>query len=278
VSAADETSANDANDADGTNDANDHALATRLAVEAGRLLVELRAELTRRGTSSWQIMDTGDLAAHRFLMSELRRARPGDAVLSEEGADDRRRLSAERVWIVDPLDGTNEFGERGRSDWAVHVALWERGELTAGAVSLPALELVFSSEPAPVLAPVERDRPRLITSRNRAPYAAVVIANELGADAVRLGSAGAKAMAVVVGEADIYAHDGGMYQWDSAAPAVVAKAAGLHVSRIDGSPLEYNRPDPWLPDLLICRPELADEVLGALWGHLPRGEWGRRWQ
>jgi 3'(2'), 5'-bisphosphate nucleotidase len=260
VSGADESAIEGQPPRDG-DDGDDHALATRLAVEAGRLLVELRAELTRRGTSSWQIMDTGDLAAHRFLMSELRRARPGDAVLSEEGADDRRRLSAERVWIVDPLDGTNEFGERGRSDWAVHVALWERGELTAGAVSLPALELVFATEPPPVLPAVDRERPRMITSRNRAPYAAVVIANELGADAVRLGSAGAKAMAVVVGEADIYAHDGGMYQWDSAAPAVVAAAAGLHVSRIDGSPLEYNRPEPYLPDVLVCRPELRDAVL-----------------
>src|SRR3954465_5319034 len=129
----------------------DHALATRLAVEAGRLLVELRADLTRRGTSSWQIMDTGAPARHRFLMRELHHARPGDAVLSEEGADDRRRLSSDRVWIVDPLDGTNEFGERGRSDWAGHVALWERGQLTAGAVSLPALELVFATHPAPVL-------------------------------------------------------------------------------------------------------------------------------
>jgi len=219
----------------------------------------------------------GDSRSHDYLMAALAEARPDDRVLSEEGKDDARRLDAERVWIVDPLDGTNEFGERGRSDWAVHVALWERGELTAGAVSLPALELVFATEPPPMLPAVDRERPRMITSRNRAPYAAVVIANELGADAVRLGSAGAKAMAVVVGEADIYAHDGGMYQWDSAAPAVVAAAAGLHVSRIDGSPLEYNRPDPWLPDLLICRPELADEVLGALWGHLPRGEWGRRW-
>jgi 3'(2'), 5'-bisphosphate nucleotidase len=244
----------------------DHELATRLAVEAGRLLVQVRAELRDRGAHSWQVMDTGDVASHRFLMEELRAARPDDAVLSEEGADDPRRLSAERVWIVDPLDGTNEFGEPGRSDWAVHVALWERGELTAGAVSLPDHDLVFSTDPAPVLAEVTRERPRLITSRHRAPYAAVLVARHLDCDAVRLGSAGAKAMAVVLGHADIYVHDGGMYQWDSAAPAAVAIAAGLHASRIDGSPLRYNARDAWLPDFLICRPELAEPVLDAMWG------------
>jgi 3'(2'), 5'-bisphosphate nucleotidase len=170
------------------------------------------------------------------------------------------------VWIVDPLDGTNEFGERGRHDWAVHVALWERGSLTAAAVSLPALGAVFGTDPAPVLPTPTRERPRLITSRNRAPYAAVLVADALECDAVRLGSAGAKAMAVVLGEADIYVHDGGMYQWDSAAPAAVALAAGLHATRIDGSPLVYNERDAWLPDFLICRPELADPVLDAIWG------------
>ena len=244
----------------------DHRLATRLAVEAGALLEQLREELWEQGAHPWQVMDTGDAAAHRFLLDTIASARPTDVVLSEEGADDRRRLAADRVWIIDPLDGTNEFGERGRSDWAVHIALWERGALVAGAVSLPALGIVVPSEPRPELPAVDRERPRLITSRNRAPYAAVVIANELGCDAVRLGSAGAKTMAVVLGQADIYAHDGGMYQWDTAAPAVVAAAAGLHVSRIDGSPLVYNTADTWLPDFLVCRPELAGPVLKALWG------------
>jgi 3'(2'), 5'-bisphosphate nucleotidase len=187
-------------------------------------------------------------------------------VLSEEGMEDPRRFTADRVWIVDPLDGTNEFGERGRSDWAVHVALWEGDDFAAGAVSLPAHGLVFATDPAPILPPQQRDVPRIITSRNRNPYAAVVVANALGCDAVRLGSAGAKAMAVVVGEADIYVHDGGMYQWDSAAPAAVALAAGLHVSRIDGSPMVFNARDPWLPDFLVCRKELAEPVLEALWG------------
>jgi 3'(2'), 5'-bisphosphate nucleotidase len=235
-----------------------------LAVEAGQLLVKVRTELSDRGAGAWQLMDTGDLASHRFLVGELARSRPGDAVLSEEGLEDPRRFTADRVWIVDPLDGTNEFGERGRTDWAVHVALWAGEQFVAGAVSLPALNLVFATDPPPTLAPSQRDRPRLITSRNRNPYAAVIVANALGADAVRLGSAGAKAMAVVLGEADIYVHDGGMYQWDSAAPAAVALAAGLHVSRIDGSPMVFNARDPWLPDLLICRPEYADTVLHAL--------------
>ena len=244
----------------------DAALATRLAVEAGRLLVEVRAALAAEGAYPWQIMDTGDLTSHRFLMQALREARPDDVVMSEEGMEDVRRFTADRVWIVDPLDGTNEFGEHGRHDWAVHVALWERGALTAGAVSLPVLDLVFATDPAPVLTPTGRDRPRLVTSRTRNPYSAVVVANALGADAVRLGSAGAKAMAVVVGEADIYVHDGGMYQWDSAAPAAVALAAGLHASRLDGSPLVYNERDPWLPDFIVCRPELADAVHRALWG------------
>lgn len=242
----------------------DAQLATRLAVEAGQVLMAVREELTARGAPSWQIMDTGDLASHRFLLQELTQAHPDDAVLSEEGVEDPRRFITDRVWIVDPLDGTNEFGERGRSDWAVHVALWAGGKLAAGAVSLPALGLVFSTDPAPTLPPQQRPQPRLVTSRTRNPHSAVVIANALDCDAVRLGSAGAKAMAVVVGEADIYVHDGGMYQWDSAAPAAVALAAGLHVSRIDGSPMEYNARDPWLPDFLVCRQELAEPALEAL--------------
>jgi len=256
----------------------DAQLASRLAQEAGRLLVELREEMFSKGAPSWQVMDNGDLTAHRFLMEELAAKRPEDAVLSEEGADDLRRLKANRVWIVDPLDGTNEYGERGRHDWAVHVALWDTGALTAAAVSLPALEMVFSTDPAPVLPARKFDKPRMITSRNRAPYAAVIVANELGCEAVRLGSAGAKAMAVVLAEADIYVHDGGMYQWDSAAPAAVAASAGLHVSRIDGSPLIYNERDAWLPDFIVCRPELAEPVLDALWGSTWRERRDNGWQ
>lgn len=243
----------------------DAQLATRLAREAGERLVELRRQLWESGAAMWDVMGGGDIASHVYIAEQLRRHRPDDAVLDEEGAEDPRRADADRVWIIDPLDGTREYGEPGRRDWAVHVALWEKGELTAGAVGLPAVGLVLSTDPAPVLPETGRTRPRLITSRTRAPYAAVLVAAALEADAVRLGSAGAKAMAVVLGEADIYLHDGGMYQWDSAAPAAVARAAGLHVSRIDGSPIVYNDPDPWLPDLLICRREYAEPVLSALW-------------
>ena len=244
----------------------DAELATRLAIEAGHLLVDLREQLWRDGAHSWDVMDHGDAISHRFIAEQLRLHRPHDAVLDEEAAEDPRRFSADRVWIIDPLDGTREFGEPGRHDWAVHVALWDRDRFAAGAVSLPAVDLVLSTDPAPKLPDSGRSRPRIVTSRYRAPYAAVIVANALGCDAVRLGSAGAKAMAVVLGEADIYLHDGGMYQWDSAAPAGVALASGFHVSRLDGSPIVYNARDPWLPDFIVCRPELAEAVLKAMWG------------
>jgi 3'(2'), 5'-bisphosphate nucleotidase len=250
----------------------DAQLATRLAVEAGRVLLKVREELA--DAPAWRLMDMGDIASHNFLVDQLKTHRPDDAVMSEEGVDDPRRFTTDRVWIVDPLDGTNEFGERGRHDWAVHVALWHDGAFAAGAVSLPALDMVFSTNPAPVLPAPQWERPRLVTSRTRNPPAAVIVANAMGCDAVRLGSAGAKAMAVVLGEADIYVHDGGMYQWDSAAPAAVAMAAGLHVSRIDGSPLVYNRRDAWLPDFVVCRKEHAADVMTALWDD-PRGRVGR---
>jgi 3'(2'), 5'-bisphosphate nucleotidase len=244
----------------------DAQLSTRLAVEAGKVLVALRAEMFAAGASIWDVRDAGDAAAQRYLAGQLHTHRPDDAVLSEEGAEDIRRYDAHRVWIIDPLDGTREYGEPGRHDWAVHVALWEQTRFGAAAVSLPAVDMVFSTDPPAPMPELDRDRPRLITSRSRAPYAAVLVAEALGCDAVRLGSAGAKAMAVVLGEADIYVHDGGMYQWDSAAPAAVAMAAGFHASRIDGSPLVYNDRDPWLPDFFVCRPELADSVLKAIWG------------
>ena len=242
----------------------DHELAAELASAAGRQLVAHREQLVARGTTHWQLCDSGDMLGHHFLMDGLRATRPGDSVLSEEGADDRTRMTNDRVWIIDPLDGTNEYGDN-RADWAVHVALWEKGHLVAGAVALPAVDKVFCTDPAPQLTPRPDGKWRLVTSRNRAPYAAVVVANRLDCDAYRLGSAGAKAMSIVMNEADIYIHDGGMYQWDSAAPAVVAAAAGLHTSRIDGSPLVYNESDPWLPDFIVCRREIADAVLDALW-------------
>ncbi|MDA2966621.1 MAG: 3'(2'),5'-bisphosphate nucleotidase CysQ [Actinomycetota bacterium] len=228
------------------------------------MLVELRDELVAEGIHYWDLKDEGDVAGHRYIMSALTAARPDDEILSEEAADNRRRLNAERVWIIDPIDGTNEFAEHPRHDWAIHIALWEAGELTAASVALPTLGITFDASPAAVVPPSTRVRPLLVTSRSRNPYCAVMVANALGCDVARLGSAGAKAMTIVMGEADIYVHDGGMYQWDSAAPSAVAKAAGLHVSRIDGSPLKYNQESLWLPDFLVCRTELAEPALNAL--------------
>ena len=242
----------------------DQQLASRVATEAGAMLVELRDELVAEGIHYWDLKDEGDVAGHRYIMSALTAARPDDVILSEEAADNRRRLSAERVWIIDPIDGTNEFAEHPRHDWAIHIALWESGELTAASVALPTLGITFDASPAAVVPPSTREKPLLVTSRSRNPYCAVMVANALGCDVARLGSAGAKAMAIVMGEADIYVHDGGMYQWDSAAPAAVAKAAGLHVSRIDGSELKYNQESLWLPDFLVCRTELAEPALKAL--------------
>lgn len=244
----------------------DHALAAAVAGEAGRRLVELRHQLLERGIGRLQLKDAGDMLGHTFIMGALRAARPDDWLMSEEGSDSRARMDAERVWIIDPLDGTREYGEN-RSDWAVHIALWQGGDLVAGAVALPALETVLTTDPPPVVPPTDRDRPLLITSRSHPPYSAMLVEEGLDCDTTILGSAGAKAMAVVLGEADIYVHDGGMYQWDSAAPVAVALAAGLHASRINGAPFEYNDPDPYLPDLIICRPELADAVLDSLWGN-----------
>jgi len=242
----------------------DQQLASRVATEAGTMLVELRDELVAEGIHYWDLKDEGDVAGHRYIMSALTAARPDDEILSEEAADNRRRLNAERVWIIDPIDGTNEFAEHPRHDWAIHIALWEAGELTAASVALPTLGITFDASPAAVVPPSTRVRPLLVTSRSRNPYCAVMVANALGCDVARLGSAGAKAMTIVMGEADIYVHDGGMYQWDSAAPSAVAKAAGLHVSRIDGSPLKYNQESLWLPDFLVCRTELAEPALNAL--------------
>jgi len=245
-------------------DLQDHAISARIATDAGRLLLDIRERLFSQGADSWTVKDTGDLEAHRFIMGALREEFPDDGILSEEGSDDLSRLEKERVWIVDPLDGTREFGEPGRSDWAVHVALTENGVPTAGAVALPAVDKTLVTEPAATLSPPHGGRPRMVVSRSRAPAAAMIVAEALDAELLALGSAGAKAMAVVLGHADIYAHSGGQYEWDNCAPAAVAMAAGLHASRCDGSPLDYNYEDPWLPDLLICRPEFKDDALAAL--------------
>jgi len=238
----------------------DHELAARLASEAGRLLLDVRTELA--DATEAERKAAGDKRSHDFLMEALAAERPGDAVLSEEGADNPVRLSAQRVWIVDPLDGTREFSELGRDDWAVHVALWQAGELVAGAVALPAQRITLAT-PTVTPPPATADQPRIVVSRTRPPAVALAVRDALDGTLVEMGSAGAKVASVVQGISDIYVHAGGQYEWDSAAPVAVARAAGLHTSRIDGSPLVYNQPDPRLPDLIVCRPAFADAVLAV---------------
>ena len=244
--------------------ADDHRLAARLAYQAGRRLVALRARLVAEGAPAAVLRAEGDRQAHELLATELAEARPDDAVLSEEGADDGARLDAERVWVVDPLDGTREYSEPDRTDWAVHVAMVVGERPVAGAVALPALGLTLTTADPPPLPAARTGPPRLVVSRSRPPQQAEVVAGALGADVVPLGSAGAKAMAVVRGDADIYVHAGGQYEWDSCAPVAVALAAGCAATRLDGSPLRYNQPNPYLPDLVISRPELSQAVLTAL--------------
>jgi 3'(2'), 5'-bisphosphate nucleotidase len=293
-------------------EADDHALAHDLAEQAGRLLLDLRAH----GGDPQALRNAGDRQSHEFLMAELAKARPDDAVLSEEGIDDKARLTADRVWIVDPLDGTREFGEPGRTDWAVHVALWTRnprtshvspssevgeptrtgkagvageptssGQLTAGAVALPAQGTVLSTLDVAQRQGREGDsgrpsegvsagifptgpgaeRPlRMVVSRSRASQLVKDVATLLNAELVPWGSAGAKAATVIQGENDVYLHSGGFYEWDTAAPVAVARAAGLHVSRIDGSDVVYNQENPLLPDILVCRPAIAGLLLNAI--------------
>ncbi len=238
----------------------------QVAVAAARAAAEVLLPLRDGGLRDGALGDAGDAAAQRAIAAVLAAHRPGDAVLSEEAADDPARLAADRVWVVDPLDGTKEYRAGDRHDWAVHVALWERapGDLTVGAVGLPALGEVLTTDPAPVVPPVPAGPLRVAVSRSRAPEVARAAAAALDAVLVPLGSAGYKTLAVVRGEADAYVHAGGMFQWDSAAPVAVARAAGLWTSRLDGSPLVYNGPDTWLPDLVVCRPELADRVLAAV--------------
>ena len=249
--------------------ASDGAFAAWLAAKVGELLIELRESMGFDDPPA--LRAAGDKQAHDLLVTELSRWRGADAVLSEEAAeDDPARLTAERVWIVDPLDGTREFGEAGRTDWAVHVALWSRQAcgLVAGAVALPALSQVISTDQIPARPGSAQAGPiRLVTSRTRPPAFLPALAREQGAELVPMGSAGAKIAAVITGEVDAYLHAGGQYEWDSAAPVAVAVAAGLHASRIDGSPLIYNKPDPSLPDLLVCRADLAARLLSAVSQH-----------
>jgi 3'(2'), 5'-bisphosphate nucleotidase len=236
----------------------DHRLAHELAEAAGALLVGMRDEL--RGA---ELRAAGDRRANQFLLMRLAEERPGDAVLSEESADDRSRLTAERVWIIDPLDGTREYAEPGRDDWAVHVALWSGGQLAAGAVSLPAAGTVYSTwrpaESCP--APAE---PVVLISRSRPPDVLEALLSRWPARPQPMGSAGAKTATVLAGRATAYVHGGGQYEWDSAAPVAVAVASGWRVRRLDGSAPRYNQPEVWLPDMVICHPDAAPEVWAAL--------------
>ena len=236
-----------------------------VAGQAARAAADVLLELRSRGDLTGRALgDAGDAAAQEAISALLAQRCPDDAVFSEEAVDDPRRLSADRVWIVDPLDGTREYGEPGRHDWAVHVALWSDGELSAAAVALPALDEVLLTSPAPALPQRSGGPVRIAVSRTRPPAEATAVAAALDAELVPLGSAGYKTVAVARGEVDAYVHSGGQYQWDSAAPVAIARAAGLVTCRLDGSPLVYNAPDPYLPDLVVCRPELADRVLDAL--------------
>jgi 3'(2'), 5'-bisphosphate nucleotidase len=241
----------------------DHVLATWLATVAGERLLEVRGE----GLEGRELKDAGDAAAHELLMTLLAEHRPADAVLSEEGKDDKARLEASRVWIVDPLDGTREFSEVPRDDWAVHVALWQEGELTAGAVAQPALGETFNTGTPPTVPPRTSDRPRIAVSRTRPPAFVEALAEEMGAELVPMGSAGVKVISVTRDVTDAYVHAGGQYEWDNAAPVAVARAAGLFCSRVDGSELAYNQDDVSLPDLIVCRPELADQIVDFVRRH-----------
>ncbi len=244
-----------------TPDLDDHSLARAIAFEAGLLLLAVAEKFAGDPV---RLKAEGDLQSHNFIVATLSACRPADGLLSEEGSLDSERLTMDRVWIVDPLDGTREFSEGDRSDWAVHVAMVTGGMPTVGAVALPALGVTFDTGHPPQLQHAGDGPVRILVSRTRPSPMAEALASSLHAELIPMGSAGAKAMAVVRGAADVYAHSGGQYEWDSAAPVAVAAAAGLHVSRLDGSPLQYNRANPWLPDLLICRRELAERVLSII--------------
>ena len=238
---------------------NDTELAAHLAQVAGMLLLDVRASGLLSGKA---LGKAGDQTANQFLCHAIREQRPDDGLLSEEERDNPERLAKSRVWIIDPVDGTREYGEE-RADWAVHVALAIDGVPTIGAVALPGLDLVLRTD-QPQMLPAAPATPRMVVSRTRPAKEALDVAEKIGAELIPMGSAGAKAMAIVRGEAEIYLHTGGQYEWDSCAPAAVAIAHGLHVSRIDGSPMVYNQADVYMPDLLICRPEWAERVLSLV--------------
>lgn len=241
----------------------DAAFASHLAGEAGRMLRDFRSEALASGIAKDQLKDEGDARSQALMSSVLSFARPDDAVLSEEAADTIARAHAKRVWIIDPLDGTREYSE-DRHDWAVHVALWIDGSLTAGAVALPGKDLVLSATDGVPSRAAHSGPIRIAVSRSRAPQVVSSVAAALDAELVPMGSAGYKVSAVIRGEVDAYIHAGGQFEWDSAAPVAVAVTQGLHASRIDGSDLRYNQADPYLPDLLVCRADLADQLLNTI--------------
>jgi 3'(2'), 5'-bisphosphate nucleotidase len=252
--------------------ADDHEFAAWTATVAGDLLTQVRGQ----GLEGRELKDAGDLAAHELLMGLIAEYRPADAILSEEEHRGTRSLhdrhTADRVWIIDPLDGTREFSEPPREDWAVHVALWAAsgsgaGQLVAGAVAQPGLSTTFHTGRPPVVPPSSSARPRLVVSRTRPPAFVKALAEEIGGELVPMGSAGAKAMSVVRDVSDAYVHAGGQYEWDSAAPVAVARAAGLFTSRVNGDELVYNQDDVLLPDLVICRPELSERILAFIAEH-----------
>jgi 3'(2'), 5'-bisphosphate nucleotidase len=237
----------------------DADLAAHLAEVAGKLLLEVRAS----GMLSLKALGkAGDATANQFLVHALKEQRPDDGLLSEEEKDNAERVAQSRVWIVDPVDGTREYGEE-RVDWAVQVGLAIDGVAAIGAVALPGAGVVLRTD-RPGTVPPAPEVLRMVVSRTRPAKEATEVAARIGAELVPMGSAGAKAMAIVRGEADIYLHSGGQYEWDSCAPVAVALAHGLHCSRIDGSPLVYNQADVYMPDLLICRKEHAQMVLAEV--------------
>lgn len=245
----------------------DAALAAQVAREAGELLLTVREEI---GFSDpYDLGDAGDREANTLILKRLKEERPDDAVLSEEATDDLSRLHADRVWIVDPVDGTREFSLRGHDDWAVHIALWQRsggidGAITDAAVGLPAVGEVYRTDTVEPPQPRVGGPIRIATSTSRPPTVLWYLQDVLDIELIGIGSAGAKAMAVVRGDVDAYVHAGGQWEWDSAAPSAVVQAAGLHASRLDGSPLRYNRRDPYLPDFVMCRSELSGTLLDAI--------------
>lgn len=242
---------------------NDHEVAGFIADRTGDLLRGIRTEGFAAGASQWKLRDKGDLDAHDLIVDLLAEHRPDDAVLSEEGSDDLTRLDADRVWIVDPLDGTRDYADPHSPEWAVHVGLVEHGMPIAGAVAVPALGRLYGTSVCPLTSVVERDELVVITSRGSS-WVAHDVAEALGAQLTACGSAGFKAMAVVSGTADVYVHPSGFYEWDACAPAAVASAAGLDVMSLDGEPLVYNKRRPVVGGLLICRPELTERALASL--------------